>query len=154
MFQVASCREKKPDLVSWLLMKVLKSDYSHVLIIQDGITVWHQVGTGFASEPLEEILKTHDLPDVITVKCPDEAMARGYIKRMVGTPYSESQYLGFIFPFLKRFFRNRHMRAICSEVVADFLKDCCGCVIVEDTDYIDPVQAIAYARTVEVKDGK
>lgn len=153
MYQVASCRENKPDFLSWILMKFMGVNYSHVLIIEDGKTVWHQVGSGFASEPLEEILKTHTLPDIITVTCPDEALARGYIKRMIGTPYSESQFLGFIFPFLKVFFRNRHQRAICSEVVCDFLKDCCGCEINEDTDYIDPVKAIAYARTVEVPRG-
>lgn len=153
MFQIASCRENKPDLLSAALMRVMRANYSHVIIIENGDTVYHATGKGFHAEPLSEVLKAHTLPDIIEVNCPDESLANGYLRRMIGMDYSESQFLGFIFPFMKPFFRNRHQRAICSEAVSDFLKDCCGCEINEDTDYIDPVKAIAYARTVEVNRG-
>lgn len=117
-------REVEPDWVSRKIMKVIGADYSHIGIIVDDTIVFHMVGEGFSQCPLKEmesdhVLQTKDITDRIHM-----TYALGYLQGRLGVEYSQSQYLGFLFPFMRRFVRNNKEKGVCSEEVARFLLVC------------------------------
>lgn len=119
--KIAFTRETEPDLVSKGIMKFMGTNYSHVFFVLDDI-IYHAVGEGVTSVPLAEYLKDHI---IVAEKDVDIFMTEGefltYMKGANGKEYSNSQYLGFIFKPLKRFFRNKDKKMICSELVATVL---------------------------------
>lgn len=119
------CAENDPDWVSRKIMKVIRADYSHIGIIVDDRTVYHMVGKGFSTMPLAELQVGHTLQlKNITNHIDNIQYALGYLEGRLGVEYSQSQYLGFLFPFLRQFVRNNREKGVCSEEVARFLLLC------------------------------
>lgn len=125
MFEILAIGEEKPDFVSARIQNFLGTDYSHVAVLVDGYLLYHATGEGFHAEPLDAIMAGHVIRHRIKVEVPDVSYARGWLDGCIGTEYSQSQYLGFFLPPLRRFLNNGTKRTICSEAVADFLFECC-----------------------------
>lgn len=121
--KIAFTREAEPDLVSKGIMKYMGTNYSHVFFILNDI-IYHAVGEGVTAVPLQDYLKDHV---IVAEKEVNLYMTEGefvtYMRGARGKEYSNSQYLGFIFKSLKKFFRNKDEKMICSELVATVLND-------------------------------
>ena len=135
--EVAVSRERKPDILSRLIMWFTKANYSHILIIKDSI-VYHAVGSGTCSVHLTDFLKKRELVHVQKVGLSvTEDFFMGYVTGADGKDYSESQYLGFLFRPIRKFVRNKKERTICSEYAARILNLCCGFNF-KNTDFLSP----------------
>lgn len=138
---IAVARENKPDFVSSMIMFFMRTNYSHVLMCKDRV-IYHSVGKGVEAVPYGAFMKDHTLPITRLVKLTCTLDQLGdYLDAHIGKEYSESQYIGFIFPFLKPFFRNRKKKTICSEFVARLLNNCCGYEF-KDCDFLSPKNVI------------
>lgn len=135
---VAVSAEIKPDFVSRMIMWFTKATFSHIMIIDKGEIV-HSVGEGNSKADLNKYLETHKLQAKrIRLKKPYDYF-RGYVDGSQGKEYSESQYWGFLFKPLRKFFRNGNEKEICSEYVARCLNHCCGYDF-KDMDFLTPKQ--------------
>lgn len=145
---VAVCKETKPDLISRIIMKFMKADFSHSMII-DGEDIWHAVGGGVEKVGFEEFMVNHEIPEMIRVPLtvPREEMI-SYLKSRMGKDYSELQLFGFLIPSLRMFLRNGTDKTICSEFVSRFLNHCCDYEI-KDCDFISPKRLIQIVRESE-----
>ena len=123
-FEIALAAEKKPDFFSRAIMRALGTDYSHALIIVDNSRLFHATEVGFHESPLAEFVTDHIFRHRFDIKPACERYALGWLDGCIGTEYSQSQYLGFIFPILRPLVTNGRARTICSEAVADFIFDC------------------------------
>lgn len=138
MFKVAFTREIKPDFISNCIMKFLATNYSHVFFIHDG-QIFHATGEGVNQVTLSDYLKTHQIVaefEVSLAMTPSEFVM--FMEGSKGKEYSSSQYLGFIFPFLKRFTRNGNEKMICSELVAAVLEKNGGYKLPKEADFMSP----------------
>lgn len=136
-FEVVTVGELEPDFVSSRIQAVQSSmrgfpiNYSHAAVIVTGAfgqRVFDATGRGISECTLEELLDQGGAKIrrrfVIPVR--REEFALGWIQGRLGVRYSNLQYLGFLFPFLRWIpgVRNGRGGAVCSEFVADFLHDC------------------------------
>lgn len=136
--EIAFTRELKPDFVSKEIMKFLKTDYSHVFFIHNGI-IFHAVGKGVSIVSLDEYLKTHLIVarKEVTLDVSEDRFL-GYMDGAKDKEYSSSQYLGIVSRFLKRFGRNGGEKMICSELVASVLALYAGHKLPKEADFITP----------------
>lgn len=136
--KVAFTKEKNPDFISASIMKFLGTDYSHVFFIHDGV-IFHSVGQGVKREYLSNYLKTHDITDVFEVDLDlTYKEFESYMYGAEGKEYSESQYIGFILPFMKKFVRNGKEKTICSELVSEVLEKFGGFKLPNEADFMSP----------------
>lgn len=155
-FEILAVGEIDPDFVSSRIQKFLGTDYSHSAILVDGEHVYHATGKGFHRMPLLELLPGHAIRHRISFELEGEkaAYARGWLDGCIGIEYSNSQYLGFFFPLIRPFLRNKRAKLICSEVVGEFMDECLG---IRDyrlvcCDFLSPkdVTEIAYEHAKKV----
>jgi len=142
-FEVFTSAEKVPDFVSRAIMWGIGAHFSHIGIIVNETRIFHSTGEGFNEKEVESFLKHNhkfmgrkDITDRII----NHQFALGYLIGRIGVEYSQAQYIGFMVPALKSFFRNGRKRGICSEEVLRFMFHCTGMEKV-DADYFDPKQA-------------
>ena len=136
--QVAFTCEKKPDIISKIIMWVLKSTYSHVFLVHNE-SIYHSVGDGVCKIKLSDYLKTHNLIKYFDVEldCSEEVF-EAFMAGEDGKDYSESQYIGFMFPFMQSYFDNDNEKRICSEFVAIVLEKYGKYVLPKDADFMHP----------------
>lgn len=137
---LAVTREIKPDWLSRQIMKRLGTDYSHCIIIIDEY-VWQSTGKGFWPIPLNLFLNDRIIVDSREFELSGNGLvyANGWLQGKRGIEYSSSQYLGFIFPWMRKFVANGLEKMICSEVQYLFAVDC---LLMKrrfiHSDFIDP----------------
>lgn len=157
MFELIALGEVKPDFVSSCIQRKIRANYSHIAILKDGKFVFHATGKGVNRTTLDRLLA--DGPCVIRrrVEIPveNEDIAYGWLLGRLGLRYSNLQYLGFIFPFLRflPFVNNGRREAVCSELGADFVVDCSNQKWIAskaygDCDFIDPKQCMDIAAGI------
>lgn len=161
-FEVAVCREVKPDIFSWLIMKFSGKPYSHAFVIVDEEIIFECVEKGVVKSAVADLLKggAHVIVDRVQVfpsyyprqgcrACVDRD-AYGYLRGSIGISYSQMQIPAFILKFLRKFVRNGRSRMICSEFVAWFLKEGLGHLHekLEDCDFVSPEEVLAIARSL------
>lgn len=136
--KIAFTREYKPDLVSKLIQKYLKTDYSHTFFVLND-TSFHSTGKGVHEVPLSDYLQTHVLVMEFEVESNQtESEFLSFMAGSMGKDYGESQYIGFLFPFLQKYLDNNNSKTICSEIVATYLADYCGYKLPKDADFMSP----------------
>lgn len=150
-FSILAVGELEPDFVSKRIQHFLKTDYSHSAILVEDFMVYHATGKGFHAIPLHSLLPGHALRHKIDFELPDAQShyACGWLQGALGHEYSQSQYLGFLFPFLKRWVANGNSKTVCSEAVGQFMFDCLNVkdARLYECDFLSPkdVTEIAYA---------
>lgn len=119
-------REINPDFVSKAIMRFTGKDSSHILIeyhcpVDDQMKVFQATGEGVNVKPSDEYFKTHHKMMTIhlDLNCTPGEFA-SYIDGALGKDYSESQYVGFIFPYkwIQKIVGDGEKEMICSELVA------------------------------------
>lgn len=126
-FELIAIGEIVPDRFSRGLQGAMKTNYSHLAILVNGVELYHATEKGFhrelSSSGLEGAVIRHRFP--LTIKY-HEQFALGWLAGRVGCRYSWIQYFGLIFPWMRwiPFVKNGRAETVCSEVVADFLVDC------------------------------
>ena len=143
---IFSSIETEPDFVSRAIMKKLKCDYSHIGVAFNGSSLYHATGKGVHLLTRGEFLKDHKMVHEIPITkfVHNFSYARGWCEGNVGKDYSESQFIGFMFPALKKFFGDGRKEVICSEFVARFIDECTEIDIFDeiDCDYVSPKELI------------
>lgn len=129
-FYIFVSGEYEPDFLSKKIMKRFETNYSHIgMVLEDEFDkkeIFHSVGKGFSTANWDIFLLGHHVRLIdITDKVKNAQYALGYLQGRMGIEYSFSQYLGFVFPFLRKFVRNKTEKGICSEEAARFLYHCC-----------------------------
>ncbi len=136
--KVAFTKEINPDFVSNCIMKFLGTNYSHVFFILND-EIFHSVGEGVCRVPLNEYLKDHVITAEFKVELDmTEKEFLAYMDGAEGKEYSESQYLGFVLPFMKKFVRNGKEKTICSELVSEVLEKFGEYVLPKEADFMSP----------------
>lgn len=136
--RICVAAEKIPDFISWRIMRFLKFAASHIFIVYKD-RMYHAIEEGITDHDFLEFCKDHHIVAKKEVEffCTEEEFFAWYAK-IKGTPYSQSQYVGFFFPFLKRFVRNKRKAAICSEFVAWAMEDLARRSDFGDSDFLNP----------------
>lgn len=127
-FEVLAIGEEKPDFVSRRIQSFLGTDYSHCAILVADRWCYHATEQGFNMVPWIHVAPGHIIRHRFAFEL-DPARTQfslGWLHASLGKEYSESQYLGFLFPFLRRFVANDRSKTVCSEAVGQFLFDCVG----------------------------
>lgn len=150
-FRIAGSAEIKPDYKSKGVMVFTHADISHVLVIfrRGPELPWmiiDSTGDGVTEHPLDKFLETHkliydiDITKYVTRPC----CAIAWLEGNFGKDYSEGQYFGFVFDFLKGFVRDGESELICSELVPRFIDKwtTLTCFKGADFDFINPKEAI------------
>ena len=121
--KVCFTSEKKPDFTSRMIMKIMRTSYSHVFFVHKG-NIYHSVGEGVCVEPYEKYLESHDLVEEFDVDlvCTEEVF-EAFMDGEKEKEYSMSQYLGFVIPFMQKYVDNNNAKRICSELVAVALQN-------------------------------
>lgn len=150
-FELIAMGEVKPDFLSRRIQAAIKADYSHVAILVDGYQVFHATGKGFHKSDLPTELEGGKtvIRRRIEIPVERECCALAWLNARLGLRYSNLQYLGFIFPFLRwiPFVNNGRSEVVCSEVVADFVAEnaklgsICAMAF-RDCDFVDPKQCV------------
>jgi hypothetical protein len=139
--------ELEPDFLSRSIMQALDCKWSHNGIIycvddNDSGTIVHSIGKGVCEEPVREFLISHKFVHFINVTSliNDHGFAKGWLKGSIGKDYSESQYLGFLFPRIKKLVSDGKAEMICSEFAARFMCECTSFKGFDEAncDFIDP----------------
>lgn len=146
-FFIIATAEEKPDIFSRLIQKTIKTNYSHAGVLVECLglgKIYHATRKGFHEIDLVDFLPGHIIRHKIQVYPENPSYAIGWLHGCIGTPYSQIQLLGFIFPWFKKLFRNKRAQTICSEVVIDFQKDCLkwSHELMKDPDYKSPKDVI------------
>jgi hypothetical protein len=125
-FEILAIGELEPDFVSRRIQRYLGTDYSHIGILVDGLWLYHATGIGFHMVPLAAFLPGHAIRHRFAWELDRDTTqyALGWLEGCVGCEYSQSQYLGFLFPFLRPFVANGKSKTVCSEAGAQFMFDC------------------------------
>lgn len=145
---ILATSEIGPDFISKMIMKKLKTNFSHVLIYFDGLII-HSVGDGLVileHRESQKYLETHEVKEKFNValNCSEDYFY-GYVRGAQGKEYSSSQYIGFLVPFLAKFFANKKEKLICSEFVAEVLNECCGFNL-KDLDFLSPKDIVEFLK--------
>jgi len=148
--QIFGSKEKDPDTLSKLIMEKLDCGWSHNGIIF-GDKIYHAVGKGVCTVSQEEFLEKREYAVLIDitdkVKKSHDALL-GFLEGRLGTEYSSSQYLGFIFPELQKHIKNGSEKVVCSELAYEFAVFA-GVLEqghFENQDYVDPKMIIEALR--------
>lgn len=167
IFEVVTVGELEPDFVSSRIQAVQSSmrgfpiNYSHAAILvtdEKGCRVFDATGRGISECTLEELLDAGGAVIrrrfLIPVKSPCCAMM--WIQGRLGVGYSNLQYLGFLFPFLRWLpgVRNGRKGSVCSEFVADFLHDCADLnqKAFSQSEWMMPVDLVDHLEFLRVKE--
>lgn len=144
-FYLFSSAEIKPDWLSRKIMKYLKCDYSHIGVIvehEGHSAIYHSTGEAVNLKYMDSFMTDHILVHKIdiTKHIIDLQFAHGWCEGSIGKDYSESQYLGLIFPWLKNLSGDGRSEMICSEFGARFIDECTTIPSFDRTncDFIDP----------------
>lgn len=143
--------EEKPDFVSRRIQSFLGTNYSHAAILVEDHWLYHATAKGFHQIPLHLVLPGHVIRHRFDYELNQEQSqyALGWLQGALGHEYSQSQYLGFLFPWLRRFVANGNSKTICSEAVGQFMFDCLNIreARLYACDFLSPkdVVEIAYA---------
>lgn len=137
--KVAFTKEKEPDFVSKMIMKFMGTNYSHVFFILDGY-IYQSTGEGTHRCNLENYLETHVIVDeyMVALALMTPESFRSYMAGAKGKGYGHWQYLGFMFPWLQKFVTNGSSRQICSELVAEVLRDYRPMKLPKNADFMSP----------------
>lgn len=147
-FEVFVSREKEPDFVSKMIMKKIGANYSHIGLLIDGHSIYHATGKGFHLQLLSDFEQKKLIVDKIEVSVLNADYALGYLHGNIGKEYSQSQYLGFLLPWLTSLVDNGDEKLICSESVINFLKHCVyDFYHVEPADFVDPKEAFEMVKS-------
>lgn len=130
--------EKIPDFISWQIMRRLRYAGSHIFIVYQG-RMYHSVERGVCHDDFTAFSADHHITHQkeVSLNCTEEEFFAWFEKHQ-GIQYSNAQYFGFFFGFLKRFVRNYRKKAICSEFVAWVLTDLAGRIEFKDADFLSP----------------
>jgi len=125
-----------------MIKRRIGADFSHIGIIWNDITVFHATYIGYNKMNLHDFKQKNKIlgRQKINVNVSDQMYALGWLNGNLGKDYSQSQFLGFMFGWMKPLVNNNDERGICSEFVARFLQECTKIIIVRDPDFIDPKQ--------------
>lgn len=153
-FYILAARETYPDWFSRQLMRYMKSAYSHVLISRGDEHLYHATGEGFHRIDYADFVKDHLIVErfEVPLRCsPAEATMWLEAMSKMEIEYGIGQYLGFLFPPAKSFFRNRRTKTICSEICGDFLIDCSTVTDIRlgDCDFISPTDLVDIMQSYE-----
>lgn len=123
-YKICFTREIKPDFISRMIMKFLRSNYSHVMLGYEDI-IYHATGKGVHSQTRKEFLaQGKEVVYSFLIDLPlSPSELKSYMRGAEGKEYSNSQYLGFLFPALQRYVANGKSKQICSELVCDVLAE-------------------------------
>lgn len=161
-FEVGVCREVKPDFFSRLIMRFTGRNYSHAFVIVDDLWVYDATEKGIKVTPMVAFLEggATEIVERVEVKPRDhtgisivgaEWFARGWLEHSCGTAeYSLVQCACMIFPFLRQVFLDSKRKTICSEYVAEFLRDGLKCRhvnLVADCRFLKPYDVLEIARS-------
>lgn len=142
--QVCVSAEKVPDFVSLAIMRFLRWPASHIFLVYDDV-MYHAVGEGVRSDDFREFCKDHHITDRVEVdlKCTPLEFA-SWFQEHQGIEYSDSQYLGFMVPFVRFLVRNGRKKAICSEFVSWAMIDFTDMdkALFEDADFKNPKEVL------------
>jgi uncharacterized protein YycO len=142
MVRVGFSRPKKMNPLSWAIMKVLKTNYSHTFLMFDVNTtgqqvVYHATHDGVNCLEFDKFLKTNMVMDMIVI---DDLMRASEALRFciakLGSPYS---YMTLFAVYFNIKFGDGDKALICSELAARALN-----VDVENIDLIDPKKLREY----------
>jgi hypothetical protein len=137
-------REIRPDLVSRAIMAWTGVPYSHIAIgysVDGEDYLFHAYGRGVCCDRMDTYMQDHQAMGrkIVKLKCSLEEF-RAYVNGAVGKDYSESQFLGFIFPYkwVLKLVGDGEKELVCSELVARVLHRYAGYEFHEDMDWLDP----------------
>lgn len=148
--QVVVTREKKPDIMSRLIMWWTKQEYSHILIDyyccrEKKNVIFHATGEGVNKQPSSEFWQTHLPIDTVSLKldCTHEEFM-GYVDGSCGKDYAESQYFAFIFPYkwLAKIVGDGNKDFVCSELVATTVNKFKGISFNKELDFVTPKEVL------------
>lgn len=111
------------SLKSWLIMKVMGTDYSHCAIYFEG-DLYQAIGSGVERDVGAKYLETHEIVKSRTV---DLQISRDFLLGLSegekGKDYSQTQLFLILLkmPWLSRILSNGSEKMICSEYVARLL---------------------------------
>lgn len=151
-FEIFVSREKNPDFISRMIMKVTKADFSHIGVLVNGTTVIHAVGEGYLEQSAESFLVKKMFVELHEVKVVNEQYSLGWLHGNLGKDYSQSQFFGFLFPFLRPLLDNNRTKGYCSEFMLDFAIDCLvgGHTLAEcDSDWYSPKQTLQKIKELD-----
>jgi len=148
--EIASSRPIESKIGSNLIMFAQKTDYSHVLIIINGMVF--QASHGYAnSVSMDNFLKANVIVDRISIK--KEKCDLEYLFTTLGNRYGYLQLIRIAMIFLRfsrirfvdKFARkdNGNSRVICSEYVGKFL------MLDWVNDLTDPEDVITYLKSIK-----
>lgn len=125
-FEILAVGELEPDFASRQIQRFLKTDYSHCVILVDERWCYHATAKGFHMIPLTALLPGHAIRArfAFELEVGPTQFALGWLQGALGHEYSQSQYLGFLFPFLRRFVANGNSKTVCSEAAGQFMFEC------------------------------
>lgn len=150
---VGFSRTKHFKIFSWAIQKVLNAPFSHTYIKFksdkfDRVLVYQ--ASGLAVNFMEEsrMLDTHEVVAEFELEVSDEAYKKTvqFAIDEAGVPYGMSQIFGILYVKAlalfgvkaKNPFPNGNSNYVCSELVAQILKEIIGLEVQEDLDLIDP----------------
>lgn len=125
-FEILALGELEPDFASRHIQAFLGTDYSHCAILVDGLWAYHATAEGFHMTPWATLSPGHAVRHRFEWELDRDTTqyALGWLEGCLGCEYSESQYLGFLFPFLRHFVANGRSKTVCSEAAGQFMFDC------------------------------
>lgn len=148
-FEIFSSRETDPDFASRRIMKFLGTNYSHVGMIVDGKMIYHSTAPVVNKLPVNVFLVDHEFAHRIEFNLTEreQYFSLGWLEGRIGMDYAQSQYLGFLFDWTRKYVSNKKSKTICSEYATRWMRACAG---VKDArlvglDFLSPVDAIAIA---------
>jgi len=152
---------------SWAIQKVLNTPFSHTYIKFksdkfDRVLVYQASGTAVNFMEEKRVLLTHEVIAEFELEISDEA----YIKTVQfaidqsGVPYGISQIFGILYvkalgSFGKRVknpFPNGNGNYICSELVAQILKEIMDLKVDQDLDLITPKEVYELLKTNKISE--
>ena len=130
--------EKIPDFFSRVIMNRLKINYSHAAILYKD-TIYHAIKQGVLAEKLSDLPKNDVIvhEKEIELKVSEDYFL-GFMAGVVGTDYSETQLLGFLFDGIRSKVTDGRTELICSEFVAWVLQEMSDYKFDENLDFVDP----------------
>jgi hypothetical protein len=140
MIVVATSAPIKPTLYSWLIQKYQNTNFSHVLIIKDGI-VYEASKASVHTSFFYDWVKSSKLINIYLLD--DSKVNLSYVVSKIGTKYGWGQSFRIAIKYIFRFtinVNNKDTRLICSEYV--------GRALMLDwvTDYTTPKDIDNYLR--------
>lgn len=157
-WEIIAVGELNPDWQSRAIQRGIMADYSHIAILFTDDSgeqcVFESIGKGTVKSTVAEVLDNGKavIRHRFTVPVLNNDFSLGWCHGRLGGRYSLIQYLGFIFPFMRRFkwIRNGRAFSVCSEFGADFLVDCANLIHdkLNDCDFVSPTDLVYICQEV------